>query len=155
MVKNPNYWQPSKVQVPRVYFPVYSSNTGALSALFDGQIDWTGNYIPNLQRDFVDTNPADHHYWEAAGTSNALWPNLNVWPTNQLPGPEGHRPGHQPDRDRRRGRVRPRVPADQRVGHHAADVPGVGRPDRRRDRRLRHRRRRPGQVRADARGLHV
>jgi peptide/nickel transport system substrate-binding protein len=85
MVKNPNYWQPSKVQVPRVYFPVYSSNTGALSALFDGQIDWTGNYIPNLQRDFVDTNPADHHYWEAAGTSNALWPNLNVWPTNQFP----------------------------------------------------------------------
>ena len=85
MVKNPNYWQPSKVQVPRVYFPVYSSNTGALSALFDGQIDWTGNYIPNLQRDFVDTNPADHHYWEAAGTSNALWPTLNVWPTDQLP----------------------------------------------------------------------
>jgi peptide/nickel transport system substrate-binding protein len=85
MVKNPNYWQPSKVQVPRVYFPVYGSNTGALSALFDGQIDWTGNYIPNLQRDFVDTNPADHHYWEAAGTSNALWPNLNVWPTSQLP----------------------------------------------------------------------
>ena len=85
MVKNPNYWQPSKVEVPRVYFPVYSSNTGALSALFAGQIDWTGNYIPNLQRDFVDTNPADHHYWEAAGTSNALWPNLNVWPTNQYP----------------------------------------------------------------------
>ncbi len=85
MVKNPSYWQPSKVQVPKVYFPVYSSNTGALSALFAGQIDWTGNYIPNLQRDFVDTNPADHHYWEAAGSSNALWPNLNVWPTNQLP----------------------------------------------------------------------
>ena len=85
MVKNPNYWQLSKVQVPKVYFPVYASNTGALSALFSGQIDWTGNYIPSLQRDFVDTNPADHHYWEAAGSSNALWPNLNVWPTNQLP----------------------------------------------------------------------
>jgi peptide/nickel transport system substrate-binding protein len=85
LVKNPNYWQPSKVQVPKVYFPVYTSNTGALSALFSGQIDWTGNYIPSLQRDFVDTNPADHHYWEAAGSSNALWPNLNTWPTNQLP----------------------------------------------------------------------
>ena len=33
----------------------------------------------------MDTNPADHHYWEAAGSSNALWPNLNAWPTNQLP----------------------------------------------------------------------
>jgi peptide/nickel transport system substrate-binding protein len=85
MVKNPNYWQLSKVQVPKVFFPVYASNTGVLSALFSGQIDWTGNYIPNLQRNFVDTNPAEHHYWEASGSSNALWPNLNVWPTNQLP----------------------------------------------------------------------
>src|SRR6202042_202736 len=85
LVKNPHYWQPSKVKVTKVYFPAYTSNTGALSALFSGQIDWTGNYIPGLQKDFVDTNPADHHYWEAAGSSNALWPNLNVWPTNQLP----------------------------------------------------------------------
>ena len=84
MVKNPNYWQASQVEVPKVYFPVYTSNTGALSALFSGQIDWTGNYIPGLQKDFVDTNPATHHYWEAAGSSNALWPNLNTWPTNQL-----------------------------------------------------------------------
>ena len=70
--------------MPKVYFPVYTSNTGALSALFSGQIDWTGNYIPGLQKDFVDTNPAYHHFWEAAGSSNALWPNLNKWPTNQL-----------------------------------------------------------------------
>ena len=84
LVKNPNYWQRVPVKVPKVYFPVYTSNTGALSALFSGQIDWTGNYIPGLQKDFVDTNPANHHYWEAAGSSNALWPNLNTWPTNQL-----------------------------------------------------------------------
>jgi peptide/nickel transport system substrate-binding protein len=85
LVKNPKYWNESAVNVPKVYFPVYTSNTGALSALFSGQIDWTGNYIPGLQKDFVDTNPADHHFWEAAGSSNALWPNLNKWPTNQLP----------------------------------------------------------------------
>jgi peptide/nickel transport system substrate-binding protein len=85
LVKNPNYWNEPAVNVPKVYFPVYTSNTGALSALFSGQIDWTGNYIPGLQKDFVDTNPADHHFWEAAGSSNALWPNLNTWPTNQLP----------------------------------------------------------------------
>ncbi|HEY5397929.1 MAG TPA: ABC transporter substrate-binding protein [Trebonia sp.] len=85
LVKNPDYWQESKIRVPKVYFPVYASNTGVLSALFAGQIDWTGNYIPSLERDFVDTDPADHHFWEAAGSSNALWPNLNRWPTNQLP----------------------------------------------------------------------
>ena len=55
LVKNPDYWQASSVKVPKVYFPVYTSNTGALSALFGGQIDWTGNYIPGLQKNFVDT----------------------------------------------------------------------------------------------------
>ncbi|HEX9042115.1 MAG TPA: ABC transporter substrate-binding protein [Trebonia sp.] len=83
MVASTNYWQ--KVPVAKVYFPDYTSNTGALSALFSGQIDWTGNYIPNLQQDFVNKDPAHHHFWEAAGSSNALWPNLNTWPTNQLP----------------------------------------------------------------------
>ncbi len=82
MVKNPYYWQP--VPVSKVYFPVYTSNTGAQNALFAGQIDWTGNFIPGLQKSFVDPDPAHHHFWEAPGSSNALFPNLNKWPTNQL-----------------------------------------------------------------------
>jgi peptide/nickel transport system substrate-binding protein len=84
LTKNPYYWQSSKVKITNVYFPVYTSNTGALSALFSGQIDWTGNFIPGLQKEFVDTAPAYHHYWEAAGSTNALIPNLSKWPTNQL-----------------------------------------------------------------------
>src|SRR5580692_3505804 len=56
--KNPYYWQPSKVKVSKVYFPVYTSNTGALNALFSGQITWTGNYIPGLKTEFVDKAPA-------------------------------------------------------------------------------------------------
>jgi peptide/nickel transport system substrate-binding protein len=82
--KNPYYWQPSKVKISSVYFPVYTSNTGALTALFSGQITWTGNYIPGLQKEFVDKAPAYHHYWEAAGGTNSLMPNLTKWPTNQL-----------------------------------------------------------------------
>ena len=53
LVKNPGYWQAAKLKVPKVFFPVYTSNTGALSALFAGQIDWTGNFIPGLQKSFV------------------------------------------------------------------------------------------------------
>ena len=84
LVKNPDYWQASSVKVPKVFFPVYTSTTGALSALFSGQIDWTGNFIPGLQKSFVDTSPTTHHYWEAPGGTNSLMPNLNKWPTNQL-----------------------------------------------------------------------
>jgi peptide/nickel transport system substrate-binding protein len=83
--RNPGYWQASKLHVDKVFFPVYTSNTGALSALFSGQIDWTGNFIPGLQKNFVNTNPKYHHYWEAPGGTNSLMPNLNKWPTNQLP----------------------------------------------------------------------
>jgi peptide/nickel transport system substrate-binding protein len=85
MTKNPSYWQASMVNVPKVDFPVYTTNTGALTALYSGAIDWTGNYIPGLQSHFVATSPATHHFWEAPGSTNALMPNLNKWPTNQLP----------------------------------------------------------------------
>ncbi|MGH9104816.1 MAG: ABC transporter substrate-binding protein [Acidimicrobiales bacterium] len=82
---NPDYWQKSlEPKVPEVYFPVYTSNTGALTALYSGKIDWTGNFIPGLQKNFVDTNPKFHHFYEAAGSSNAFDVNLHKWPTNQL-----------------------------------------------------------------------
>jgi peptide/nickel transport system substrate-binding protein len=85
LTKNPDYWQSSLVKVQNVYFPVYTSNTSALDALFAGNIDWTGNFIPGLQQDFVSKAPAYHHFWEAPGSTNALMPNLHKWPTNQLP----------------------------------------------------------------------
>src|ERR1700735_5704336 len=55
--KNPYYWQAGKAKISKVFFPVYTSNTGALTALFSGQITWTGNYIPGLQQNFVDKGP--------------------------------------------------------------------------------------------------
>ena len=84
LTKNTGYWQASLAKVGNVYFPVYTSNTGALSALFNDQIDWTGNFIPGLQKDFVAKSPAYHHFWEAPGSTNAFIPNLKKWPTNQL-----------------------------------------------------------------------
>ena len=84
LVKNPHYWQPSKVKVAKVYFPVYTSNTGALSALFSGQIDWTGNYIPGLQQKFVNPDPAHHHYYEASNGDESFEPNLTKWPLSDL-----------------------------------------------------------------------
>ncbi len=80
---NPTFWQGAP-KIQSVYFPVYTSNTGALTALFAGQIDWTGNFIPGLQKDFVAKAPQYHGYWEAAGGDESLEPNLAKWPTNQL-----------------------------------------------------------------------
>jgi peptide/nickel transport system substrate-binding protein len=80
---NPNYWGGAP-KIQSVYFPVYTSNTGALTALFGGQIDWTGNFIPGLQKDFVAKAPQYRGYWEAAGGDESLEGNLTKWPTNQL-----------------------------------------------------------------------
>jgi len=82
LTANTSYWQ--KVPVKKVYFPAYASNTGAQNALFSGQIDWTGNFIPGLQQSFVNTDPSHHGFWMAPNATNALFPNLNKWPTNQL-----------------------------------------------------------------------
>lgn len=82
MVANPHYWGGS-VPVPKVYFPVYTTNSAAQDALFGGQIDWTGNYIPDLQQDFIDKS-SDNYAYEGADSSNALYPNLSQWPTSQL-----------------------------------------------------------------------
>jgi peptide/nickel transport system substrate-binding protein len=80
---NPDFWQGAP-KIQSVYFPVYTSNTGALTALFGGQIDWTGNFIPGLQKNFVNKAPKTRGYWEAPGGTNSLEPNMNKWPTNQL-----------------------------------------------------------------------
>ncbi len=83
MVANPHYWG-GPVPVSKVYFPVYSTNAPAQTALFAGQIDWTGNYIPQLQTDFINKDPAHNYAYEGSDSSNALYPNLKQFPTNQL-----------------------------------------------------------------------
>ncbi len=82
MVPNKYYWQP--VPVKKVYFPAYTTNTAATNALFSGQIDWTGNFIQGLQKNFVAKDPAHHIGWENPGATNVLIPNMTTWPTNQL-----------------------------------------------------------------------
>jgi len=84
MVKNPNYWQASKVRVGTLDFPAYASNTNAEEALFSNQLDWAGNFIPNLKKLFLSKSKYNTA-WEAALNTVTLEPNLNRFPLNQLP----------------------------------------------------------------------
>jgi peptide/nickel transport system substrate-binding protein len=84
LTANPHYWQPGKPAIPSVFFPAYASNTNALNALVTGQADWEGNFIPGLNKIFVDKSPATHAYWMAPGNTVTIEPNLKVWPTNVL-----------------------------------------------------------------------
>ena len=80
---NPNYWG-GKPAVGTVEFPTYASANSALSALQTNQLTWGGNFIPGVQQVFEAGN-TNHRVWFTPVQTNSLEPNLNKFPTNQLP----------------------------------------------------------------------
>lgn len=70
--------------VTTVEFPALTSNTTVLGNLDNNTLDWAGNFITGLQQAFVKPSPATHHVWFAPVNTVTLYPNLTVWPTNQL-----------------------------------------------------------------------
>ncbi|MCA9758766.1 MAG: ABC transporter substrate-binding protein [Candidatus Eisenbacteria bacterium] len=61
--KNPHYWQPGKPYIDGLRFPAYPSNDRANLALVFGEAEWAGNFVPAIDRVFVDRDPEDHGYW--------------------------------------------------------------------------------------------
>lgn len=78
---NPNYWGGAP-KVSELSFPAYASNTVALTALQNGEIDYTGNDINDIQKNFVDKDPAHNHYYFPATNTVVLVPNVTKWPFN-------------------------------------------------------------------------
>ena len=83
LVKNPSYWQAGKVHIDTLDFPAYATNTNAEEALFNGSLDWAGNFIPNLKKLFLSKS-RDNTAWEAPLNTVTLEPNLNRFPFNDL-----------------------------------------------------------------------
>jgi peptide/nickel transport system substrate-binding protein len=63
MGRNPHYWQPGKPAVKALYFQAFPGNDQANLALLHDEIDWAGSFVPAIDRIFVETNKAHHHYW--------------------------------------------------------------------------------------------
>jgi peptide/nickel transport system substrate-binding protein len=68
---NPTYWG-GKPAVTQVNIPFYSSNQAATTALANGQLQWAGNEIANLQTVFVSKDPKTNHYFYAPGSTVTL-----------------------------------------------------------------------------------
>jgi peptide/nickel transport system substrate-binding protein len=54
---NPLYWQKSKVHVPEIDFPAYNTNANLVPPVSQGQIDFAGNYIADIQSNFLGKSP--------------------------------------------------------------------------------------------------
>ena len=61
--RNPYYWQTGKPAVEVLRFPAFPDNDQANIALIRGEVDWAGNFVPAIDRIYVDRNPEHHHYW--------------------------------------------------------------------------------------------
>jgi peptide/nickel transport system substrate-binding protein len=81
--RNPKFWG-AKPAVGTVQFPTYASANAALSALQTNQLTWAGNFIPGVQQVFQAPDP-HHQVWFEPVQTNSLEPNLEKFPTNQLP----------------------------------------------------------------------
>jgi len=79
--KNPYYWQAAKPAVPCVERTFASNNDSAALSMVHGDVDWTHNFVPNVQKVYVAKDPAHFHYFYATNnTPNALNFNDTVYP---------------------------------------------------------------------------
>jgi peptide/nickel transport system substrate-binding protein len=88
-LNNPHYWQSSPGHpipaVREVDYPAFLSNTSANLFLSQGQAQWGGQYVPNIQSFYISKDPSHRHYWFAPVLNVSLVPNLNNPLLSQLP----------------------------------------------------------------------
>jgi peptide/nickel transport system substrate-binding protein len=88
-LRNPNYWQSTAghpvPMIKEIDYPAFLSNTPANLFLAQGQAQWGGQYIPNIQSFYVGKDPAHRHTWFPPVLNVGLVPNLDSPLLGQLP----------------------------------------------------------------------
>lgn len=62
IMRNPYYWQEGKPYVDGIRYPAYSGNDAVNNALINGELDWAGNFIPDIQNTFVAKDPENYGF---------------------------------------------------------------------------------------------
>ncbi len=63
--KNPNYWQAGKPLIPCLEYVQAASNDAALALIQSGQVDWTHNFVPNVEKAYEAKDKAHYHAFYA------------------------------------------------------------------------------------------
>ncbi len=63
--KNPSYWQAGKPLINCLEYVQASSNDSALALAQSGQVDWTHNFIPGVDKAYTSKDPAHFHAFYA------------------------------------------------------------------------------------------
>jgi peptide/nickel transport system substrate-binding protein len=80
---NPHYYLPGLPKVKTYDFVVYTSNTTADTAIEDGQTDWSGGFIPDINKTYLGRN-ANYHLVNIPLAVDYLIPNMVKGPTTSL-----------------------------------------------------------------------
>jgi peptide/nickel transport system substrate-binding protein len=57
LAKNKNYWDKGKPKIDTIRYVSYSGNQAGLTALLNGQINWSGMFIPDIEKTYAAKNP--------------------------------------------------------------------------------------------------
>lgn len=63
LLPNPNYWQKDKQKIAGVRMLAFAGNDGANLAAVNGDVDWAPQFMPDIQKTYVDKDPEHRHYW--------------------------------------------------------------------------------------------
>src|SRR4051794_7021435 len=63
--KNPNYWQKGMPRIPCLEYVQASSNDAALLQIQKGDVDWTHNFVPNVEKAYIAKDPQHYHSFYA------------------------------------------------------------------------------------------
>ncbi|MFL5962943.1 MAG: ABC transporter substrate-binding protein [Gaiellaceae bacterium] len=79
--KNPKYWQAGKPLINCLEYVQASSNDAALALSQHGAVDWTHNFVPNVEKAYVAKDPKHFHAFYAT----TAYPIALVFDNNQYP----------------------------------------------------------------------
>jgi peptide/nickel transport system substrate-binding protein len=72
---NPHYYQAGLPKVKTINYPAFTSNDTANTYLANGQAQWGSQFIPSIQKFYLDKSP-NYHYWFPPVANVTLFINL-------------------------------------------------------------------------------
>jgi len=89
LCRNPNYWQmgtdgKALPYVDCLQYPAYTDNNAANLALINGEMDWGGNFVPDLDTTYVAKDPEHFHYFFYGGSPWVFMTNATKKPFDDV-----------------------------------------------------------------------
>jgi peptide/nickel transport system substrate-binding protein len=66
--RNPNYWDADTLKVDCMRFPQIATNDQTLTVAAQGELDWFGSFLPDIEKTYVEEDPEHFGYWFPAGS---------------------------------------------------------------------------------------